>query len=121
MAVEYRLAQSEDFIALLGKLPDWRVKAWTATVDEKPIAIGGVAFHPGGPIGFIEGFHEARRFPLSYTKAVRRFLAEARGQGVGRIIAEASTEVSSAGRWIERLGFEPQEIDGKRVYLWRAT
>lgn len=108
---------AEDCKALLEQIPTFRIRAMTAHVDGKPVAIGGLTYLPGGNvIAFLEGYDAVKRWPVTMHKAVRRGLEEAKARGVRRIVAIADGAVEAAPRWLERLGFQPTAQDG--VYLW---
>ena len=99
----------------------WRIRAETAVVDGAPVAVGGITYLPDGTVAaFVEPYDAISRFPVGFTRAVRRGLAAARARGVRRIVALADVEGAgeAAERWLRRLGFHPVEAPGALVYVW---
>lgn len=118
--LDIRPTTIEDVQALVAEPLPWRIKAMTAFEDGKPIALGGLVYIPDGTVAaFLIGGEHAKRFPLSFHKAVLAGLREARRSGIRRIAAMAACDVEPAERWLLRLGFAPVEIDGERVFVWQ--
>lgn len=101
----------------------FRSRAVTALLGDEVLAIGGMAFLPGGKrLAFVNLTDEARRFPVTLHKTAVRFFEDARARGINSILAIADKTVEASDRWLERLGFRfLKEIEGKRVYQWRMN
>lgn len=120
MSLEIRPTVPEDVGALVAEPLPFRIKGKTAVEDGRPIAFGGLACLPGGGFGaFLHGGEHAKRFPVSFHKAVLKGLAEARAAGIRPITALADETTEAAERWLLRLGFEPMIVDGTKVFVWR--
>lgn len=103
---------------LMVKLP-YRIKAMTARVDDRIVAIGGLTFLPGGTVtAFLEADDEARKHPVTLHKAVLAGLKDAKANGYRVITALADECIEAAPRWLKRLGFEPRKIEGETVFTW---
>jgi hypothetical protein len=110
-------ADFENFI--IGPLP-CRVRAFTGTLGNEVLAVGGMAFLPNGTIGvFLMAEPRARRFPLALHKAALAVLAEARALGIRRLVTFADPDLDAAEPWLRRLGFSPITIDQQQVWLWQ--
>lgn len=116
--IAIRPAVEADFVALAGEPPPVRVRAWTGADGDMVLGVGGLAFVEGAVVGFAELSPEARAHPVALHRTALRFLARARAMGIRRIVAHAADDVAAAERWLLRLGFEPVEVDGKRVFQW---
>lgn len=100
----------------------WRVKALTGEIDGRAVAVGGLAFLPGGTVAaFAALTDEARACKVSLHRAGLRLMREAREAGIKRVVASAETRSEPAMRWLLRLGFEPIESDNERTtFVWRC-
>jgi hypothetical protein len=117
MALEVRPTRIEDFLALAGRAPPVRVKAYTAVDDGAVVALGGVAFCGNGVFrAFFEVRDEEtrRRYPVALFKTALRVLAEVKAMGVPQVVACPQDGVDAAERFLLRLGFRP--VDGAGFY-----
>lgn len=120
MSVTIRPATAADFIALRGKAPPVRVRAWSGEADGRLVAIWGVAWGLHGdaaPTAFLEGAADARRDPVAMHRAALRMLEDLRAAGL-RTIALAVSDHPKAKTWAWRLGFRP--VDDSELWLWRT-
>lgn len=120
--VVLRDARLSDFTDICGGPPDYRVRAFTAELDGKPIGLGGLALLPDGTwAAFVHVTEGARRFKIALHKAGLRTLQEARARGIRRLVALAEPGVEPAERWLMRLGFEPVNVGDKIAWVWSDT
>ncbi len=98
----------------------YRIKAFTGRVEGKIVAIGGLTFMPDGTaVAFLEADDEARKNPVALHKAGLRVMREAHAAGYRIVTALVDSGIEAAPRWLKRLGFEPQNIEGETVFTWR--
>lgn len=90
-------------------------KGVAGLVDDKLAAIGGVRFIGGRLVAFCGVRDEARRFPKALHQAAKQLFADL-GKHHARIIAERDDDEPNSARWLERLGFRPDD-DG--IWVWR--
>lgn len=112
---------AEDVPQVIAKLP-FRIKAMTAKRGDEVVAIGGLAFMPGGAVGAFlqvrDGF-EVSRYPVTLHRVARKILEDARQMGLRRIVAISDNNITSAIPWLERLGFRHFAAEGgHEVFLW---
>lgn len=88
------------------------VKAWIGEVDGRIIGMGGLAFVDGRWIAFCDLTDEARPYKVSIVKAGRAVMEEARRAGHKFIYAETDDKEPMAKRWLESLGYQPQQEKG---------
>ena len=111
-----------DFKQIDKELP-FRVKSLTGLVGDRVIGVGGIGTMPNGTkIAFTWLSDEARKsYPKELHFTAKRFLRQAKEEGVKRIVALADLEMSSAAeRWLKYLGFQMIEADGEKVWLWHS-
>lgn len=122
MKIELRPTTQADVDEFLKRPSPYRIRAFTGWVDGEIKGIGGLAYLPDGTaLAFLELAEGARRYAVTLHKAALRTIEEAKARGVRKIVAQADTSYSTAERWLTRLGFEPVEIDGQKVYLWQHS
>lgn len=98
-----RPATAADFLAFVGELPPYRVKAWLGEVDGRIVGISGVAYPANSvPVLWADLTDEARAYPVTLHRAALKFLATLNHS---RLVASASSDVPAARRWLERFGF----------------
>lgn len=115
-----RYATDDDFIAVVGVLPTFRVRAFAGEVDGDVLAVGGLEFLPDGTVAaFIQVKPGARRYSVALHKAGLRAMQEAKRLGIKRVVAMADLGVEPAVRWLERLGFQETTVDGEQVFAWQ--
>ena len=130
----------------IGEPLPYRIRAITATVDDRVIGLGGVAFPPHGPAiafaelvprpaeprcsatsgysdsrGASESIPEAKRYPVAFHRAGLMTMAMIRASGIAQVVATAEADDARAVRWLSRLGFEPaphQPIEHKVLFVW---
>jgi hypothetical protein len=95
------------------------IRAVCMEVDGKVIALGGVAYAKGRWIGFCDLTPEARRYKMRIMRAARRFLDEARRDGIRFIYAGRDTDEPRSLAWLTSLGFvlDPRS---QSLYRWSA-
>jgi hypothetical protein len=111
-----------DFDQIDKELP-FRVKSMTGLVGDRVIGVGGVGISPDGTrIGFTWLSDEARKsYPKELHWTAKQFLKQAKADGIKQIVAVADIEVSPAAeRWLKYLGFEMNELDGEKVWIWHS-
>lgn len=118
-----------DIEAIGEKVPDYRIRAVTARIGEKVVAIGGLGFQANGTVtAFCHLTDEARHRKVALHKAVKAGIEQAKARGIGRIVATADPEQPAGERWLERLGFvsaeslglTPTHLNGHNIFVWRA-
>jgi RimJ/RimL family protein N-acetyltransferase len=119
MNVELVPAEPRDFEALLAEPLPWRVKAFAGRVEGKTIGVGGLTHLPDGTVSaFVLLSEQARRYPIALHKAAMMTMNAAIELGFRRVIALPDPKIEAAERWLLRLGFHIQEIDGHKVAIW---
>lgn len=114
-----RAAGPPDFDSLLAEPLPCRVRAIAGEIGGEVVAVGGLAYQPDGAVvAFLQAGECARRYPVSLHRAALMILAEAKRLRIPRIIAIADEDVEPARRWLARLGFAPDNIDGQEVWTW---
>lgn len=104
---------------LIGEKLPHRIQAITALADGLVIGIGGFGFRPDGTvIAFVAMTDEARQYPAAIHRAGLMAMAMIRRSGAPLVVAEAQPGNPAAERWLMRLGFEPAEISGQRIFIW---
>jgi hypothetical protein len=117
--VELRPSRPEDFLALVGDLPPYRVKTLTAVAGERVLGIGGLIYINGELWASVQMAPEARQFRVAIHRAGLMAMRMIRASGARRVYAEAQLENAAARRWLLRLGFEP--VPGsERAFVWRS-
>lgn len=115
-----RPAVKDDLIAFnFDKLP-WRTRSIAGEKDGRLIGIGGLAYFADGLVlAWAELTDEARKAKVSLHKAALKLLSEARG--ARRIVAIADNNIEAADRWLQRLGFRPEQVKDTTVWVreWR--
>jgi len=114
---KYRIATRDDIVAYYGNVPS-TMKAVAVLDGETIVAIGGIAHEKGVIKMFMDMQDEAVNYPVTLVKAARKVMQIARESGYRLIYAQASDELISAPRFLQRLGFEPMNIEG--IYQWRS-
>ena len=114
-----RKASREDIEAFSPMRNKPTINAWCAEIDGRIIALGGCALVKGRWFAFCDLTEEARQYKMHIARTARRFLMEAKRQGIRFIYAEANLAEPGAERWLTSLGFT---IDPRTAYLyrWRA-
>lgn len=107
-------------LALYGQsqIPPVRIRALAAKIDGKVVGIGGIAFMPNGTrVAFCDIANEVRDYKMALHKAGLATIKLADELGIRRLVATTITGVPAAPRWLERLGFCKDNIDGVDVYV----
>ena len=121
MTVTVRPSTRADFDLLTDGPRPFRVRAFTGEVDGRPIAIGGLAYLERDVVGaFLHATDEARQYPMALHKAGLATMALARELGLRRVVAMADPGVAPAERWLARLGFTKEAVNGVTVWAWNA-
>jgi len=94
------------------------VKAWVGEVDGRIVGLGGLALSNGRWIAFCDLADEARPHKRAIVRAGRDVIAEARRAGHTFLYAEADASQPMAKRWLESLGFRPDQKTG--MFKWQA-
>jgi len=100
------------------------MKAWVGVIPgaspgtERIVGFGGLAFRQGRWIAFCELSDEARRHKRAIVRAGRDVMDAARRDGHCFVYAQADADEPMARRWLESLGFQPDNKTG--LYRWQA-
>lgn len=117
--VVLRPTRPDDLPHVIGEPLPYRIWAITGEVEGRVLGVGGLTFFPDGVVRVFAALtDEARTYKVTLHKAALRVLAMARAAGYRRMVTYADPDIEAAERWLERLGFEPVEINGLRVYRW---
>jgi hypothetical protein len=121
--VVLRPATKADFIALFGQPPKWRARALAAEIDGELVGLGGLGLMMPSETWccFMRATDAFRARPVALHRAGLRMMAEARRLGIRRLVALAEPGIEKAERWLARFGFEPEDIDGATVWVWKRT
>jgi hypothetical protein len=92
--------------------------AWAGELDGEIVALGGLAFSKGRWFAFCDLKPEARQFKMTIMRVAKRVLEDARERNIRFIYAEADPDEPKAVRWMQSLGFKPDERSGI-LYRWR--
>ena len=114
-----RPATAED-IAAFSDMPNKpSIRAMAGELDGRIVGLGGLVFHQGRWLGFVDLLPEARPHKIAIARAAIRFLEEARRDGIKFIYVEADLNEPTALRWLTSLGFH---LDPRSnfLYRWRA-
>jgi len=114
----YRIATREDIIAYYGSVPS-TMRAVIVYDGDTLLAIGGIAHEKGVIKMFMDMQNEAVKYPVTLVKAALKVMQIARESGYRLIYAQASDELTSAPRFLQRLGFEPMNTT-EGIYQWRS-
>lgn len=98
--------------------------AWVGEVatDQGPqaVGIGGFAVVNGHYRAFVDITPEGRAYKKDIVRAGRFAMGEARRLGLRHVYAEADESVAAgAVRWLQRLGFKPDERSAGRFWRWQ--
>lgn len=119
--VVLRPATRADIAALSDDSVPHRLRAWAAERDGEVLAVGGLAFHPGGSVSaFLDLAADPKTFALSLHKAGKLMMNTARDLRLKRVVATAQPDRPSAVAWLKRFGFEPLEVGDQTVWVWSA-
>lgn len=92
-------------------------RAIVGIVDDKIIAVGGLAYKAGLVIAFCDLKPEARAYKHRLHRSAVRILNEAKRQHK-YIYAEQNDEEPTARRWLERLNF--RQVEGN-IWIWPGS
>jgi len=108
-----------DVLEFAGRIPPYRIKAWTGRLNGEIMGIGGIGRHPEGyDLVFFDCKPEARTLgPVTLAKMGRRVMQEIQDMGLSRVYAEADENVEAAGPFLEWLGFKHLEDE---VWIYEA-
>src|SRR5690606_3030352 len=95
------------------------IRAWVAELDGRIVGIGGIARANGRWFAFVDLLDEARPYKVHIARSARRFLDEARRDGVRVSYAEVSRHEPRALPWLLSLGFEFDQRS-QHFYRWSA-
>ena len=95
------------------------LRAWCMEVDGEIIALGGCALVRGRWLGFIDLTAQARQFKMHIMRAAKRYLDDARRQGVKFIFVEVDPNEPRALAWLSSLGFELDQRS-QHLFRWKA-
>lgn len=120
MNVIVRPATRADIEAYSSQAGKPSIKAVAMEKDGAIIGLGGIACVKGRWIAFCDLKGEARAYKMHIMRAARRFLEEARREGIQFVYAARDESEPGSERWLRRLGFE---IDprSQTLYRWSAT
>ena len=99
------------------------MRAVTAHVGDRILAIGGIAILPNRQFAaFAHISDEMReRYPVALHKAGIRGMRLALDLNAKKVMAIPDEDVPAANRWLERLGFTATEVKGERLYQWHLS
>jgi N-acetylglutamate synthase-like GNAT family acetyltransferase len=121
--VTVRLATREDIDAFVALDAKPTIRALVAEKEGRIIGLGGVALSRGRWYAFADLPDEIRPHKMLIARAAKRFLEEARRDGIRFIYAKASETEPRAIRWLTSLGFEysPRPNDfPEHDYRWSS-
>lgn len=119
MSVTFRPTVAADIPALTSEPLPFRIRGLTAVIDDKVVGVAGVGFMPDGVVcGFAQLTDDLRRHRVALHRAALRFLADVRASGIRELVTLADPSIERAEPWLRRLGFEPIERNGERIYRW---
>lgn len=105
-SVEIVPACPADFTAM-DAAPNIRTRSLTARIDGRVVGVGGIGYvRDGSVVCFAFITEELRKNKIALHKAGLKVIADAKRDGIKRLIAQASADVPSAVRWLERYGFK---------------
>ncbi len=119
MRVEIVPATPDDVREVIGRTPEYRVRALAGRAEGKTLAVGGVAFLQDGPAAFVAMKPGARKYPVAIHRAGKAAIKLFREIGLKRVVAMKEDGVEPAERWLRRLGFEAVEVNGIQAFIWR--
>lgn len=120
MKAELRPVTPDDVLQFVGEPSPYRMRGLAGVVDGEVIGLGGIALLPDQTaIAFVHLSDEARKHPILLHRAALTTLADAKARGIRKIIAMADDDQPAAERWLIRLGFRREEIEGMKVYTWQ--
>lgn len=106
--VEIVPASPADFQEVFETTPKIRTRSVTAKIDGRVVGVGGVGYaRDGTVVAFAFITEELRKNKIALHKAGLKVIADAKRDGIRRLIAQASADVPAAVRWLERYGFKP--------------
>lgn len=113
---ELRLATKADVEAFYGHSLEFTMRGYVVLLDGRPVALGGVTYHPGVLCAFAAMRDEMRPYKVS----IMRFARKIEGLfGAGPGMAIADPDVPNSRRLIEWLGFEHVATSETReVFKW---
>lgn len=96
----------------------FRIRAVTGRIGEKIVLIGGFGFLGHGTVlAFANLTEEAREHPVQLHRGALRQIEAIKRLGGRKIIATADASVDASRRWLEHLGFKPEMMEGKEVWV----
>jgi GNAT superfamily N-acetyltransferase len=106
--VEIVPAVPADFQDVFETAPKIRTRSVTAKIAGRVVGVGGVGYvKDGSVVAFAFITDELRKNKIALHKAGLKVIADAKRDGIKRLIAQASADVPAAVRWLERYGFKP--------------
>lgn len=94
------------------------LSARIATVNNRMVGCGGVAWIDGRVFVFLDLKPSARRYKLALVKAAKEVVDEVRADGCRVMYAQRDPTEPTADKWLRRLGFEPTLKPG--IYRWQV-
>lgn len=120
MRITLRPAVAADFVALAGKMPPYRCQCITALAGETVIGVGGFVFYPNGEVwASVLMAPAARQYPRAIHRAGLAAMRLARERKFAAVYAAAEDGLADGEAWLERLGFVPIDVNGRKVFEWR--
>ncbi len=121
MRASIRPTLASDLLQLVSEPLPFRIRALTAHVGDQVLGLGGLGYLPSGVVvAFVVISEQARKYPTVIHRTGLAAMQMIRASGERRVVALADLNIPSAGRWLERLGFEAVTVDGVTAYVWQA-
>lgn len=105
--IELAPACPADFSELFETKPTIRTRSVTAKIDGRVVGVGGIGYvRDGSVVAYAFITDELRKNRIALHKAGLKVIADAKRDGIKRLIAQASPH-EAAVRWLVRYGFKP--------------
>lgn len=121
MRVALRPTVAADLPQVLDRPLPFRIRAITAVIGTRVLAVGGLGYMPNGIVGaFLAQHPDFRNYPAAVHRAGIAGMKLIRESGERRVVAIADEIIPSARRWLVHFGFEAVTVDGLTAYVWQA-
>ena len=93
-----------------GEPPPYRIRGVAVIDDDQPVAVGGIGFHKGWLEVFMDMREGGARFPKLLLKGGKEVIRMGEEYNLP-MFAVQNDEMSTAPRFLERLGFQKLDND----------